>query len=185
MSNRLDREGVFKAAPISWGVNRSDNSQSIALVVEYKILAQYEGGDWTSWESYEDHTIHGYHYVIKRDGNLNQKTFENLVECIGWGGSFRDTELPPPAVVCQITVAAEEYNGKTTLKVQWINTEDYTPGPSTLPPGELSNLDNRYGSLMRAAASASGKKPAAKKAAPAPKPAAVATAEDDKDDLPF
>ena len=181
MSQRLDREGVFKAVPVAWGVQRNENSQSVALVVEYRITAQYGEGEWTSWEGYEEHTIYGYHYVIKRDGTLNQATFDQLVQCIGWQGSFRDTETAPPAVECQITVAREEYNGKSSLKVQWINPGDYVPGPKTVDERELANLDNRYGSLMRAAAAQAGKtaKPKA-----APPQASEPPAHTDKD-LPF
>lgn len=187
---QLDREGVFKATPMQWGINGSDNSQSVALVVVYRILAQFDAGEWADWSEYEDHQITGYHYIVKRDGQVNTTTVNNLVESIGWDGNL-DTSAGPPDVVCQITAANEEYNGQSRIKVQWLNPENFAPGPKTADPATVKQLAARYGSQLRAAAAAAKPKTVATKAKAAPpppakpKPAPVEAVAVEDEDLPF
>jgi len=186
---QLDREGVFKATPMQWGINNSENSQSVALVVVYRILAQFDAGDWQDWSEYEDHQITGYHYIVKRDGQVNTTTVDNLVQSIGWDGNL-DLSAGPPEVVCQITTENEEYNGKSSLKVKWLNPENFAPGPKTADAATVKQLAARYGSQLRAAAAAKPKTTATKaKAAPPPpakpKPAPTETPAVEDDDLPF
>jgi hypothetical protein len=163
---QLDREGVFKATPMQWGINNSENSQSVALVVVYRILAQFDAGDWQDWAEYEDHQITGYHYIVKRDGQVNTTTVDNLVQSIGWDGNL-DLSAGPPEVVCQITTENEEYNGKSSLKVKWLNPENFAPGPKTADAATVKQLAARYGSPAK------------------PKPAPTETTAVEDEDLPF
>jgi len=191
----LDREGMFKAMPENWGLQSSESSQSVALVITFRIVAQFQGGTWEDWSGYEEHQIVGYFYIVKKDGQVNASTVENLAKSIGWDGNLNSIQYGPPAVVCQLTVAEEEYNNKVKLKVQWMNPEDHMPGPKVAPPAEVIQLNARYGSLLRAAAAAAKPKSAAavKPAPPAlPKPASPtparkldANAAMGDDDLPF
>lgn len=184
--HQLDREGVFKALPMSWGLQASEQSQSVALVVTFKITAQFDGGSWLDWTQFEDHEITGWFYIVKRDGQVNAATVENLVKSIGWTGSL-DLKAGPPEITCQITTAFEEYNGKSSLKVKWLNPEDFTPGPKTADDATVKNLQARYGAQLRAAAaSAAPKATATPKASPPPPRAAAPAATDaTEDDLPF
>lgn len=192
MSRILDREGTFKAVPVSWAVQESEQTQSIALVIQFKVLAQLDGNDLVDWSEYEDHSIFGWFYVIKRDGTPNSITIKSLVESIHWNGSLRAVEQDPPQVTCQIVVENEEYNGKYTLKVKWINPEDFAPGPKSVSSAGLAQLDNRFGSLLRAAAAearpkTAAKQPPAKTPPPAPRAAVQETVPpaNPEDGLPF
>lgn len=168
---QLDRDGVFKAVPMQWGIKRSEASQSVALVIEYRILAQLNSGQWEDWSGYEDHSIVGWHYIVKRDGAINQTIVDSLVDAIGWDGNIAATLNDPPAAVCQITVGSEEYNGKSRLKVQWINPEGYEPGGVGGSDSDVQQVDAQFGALLRAAAAqARSKLPAheTKEGPPAP-----------------
>lgn len=186
MTRLLEHEGVFKATPTAWGLQDSQNTQSVALVVTFKVLEKFEGGAWEDWRAYEDQEITGYFYIIKKDGAVNAATVENLVKSIGWDGNL-DLSGGPQDIVCQITTANEEYNGKTRLKVQWLNPGDYTPGIKSVDPAKASDLQRRYGSQMRAAAAAANPKHTAttKATPPPPRPAPAPTPEVAEDDLPF
>jgi hypothetical protein len=186
MARKLEHEGVFKATPTAWGLQDSQNTQSVALVVTFKILEQFADGGWQDWREYEDHEITGWFYIVKKDGGVNTATVENLVKSIGWDGNL-DLSAGPQDITCQITTANEEYNGKTTLKVQWLNPGDYTPGIKTVDPAKASDLQRRYGSQMRAAAAAAKPKHTAttKATPPPPRPAPAPTPEVAEDDLPF
>jgi len=151
---KLDREGIFKARPVSFGVKPSAQSQSLAVVMEFVILAQLDGTEWVDWSEYEEHRITGYFYVIKADGTVNVSTVDQLGAAIAWNG---DLDYDPSAYVVQITVKNEEYNGRSSLKVGWINPGDFTPSASVAPPEEVTSLKARFGSLLRAAASTAPK----------------------------
>ncbi len=160
MSRRLDRAGIFRARPLSWCVRDRQDSAAIAISIEYQILAQLDGSDWADWSEFEEHTIFGDHYVVKRDGTINTVTVEQLAESLGWSGDLRSVTGVPPDVVVQITVKAETYNGVERLKVAWINPGDFSPRPESAAPETVAKLQSRFGSLLRAAAGSKAKKPA-------------------------
>lgn len=182
MSAILNQPGVFKALPVAWSIQESEGgSQSVALVIEFLIREEWENGEWTSWAEYEDHTIRGYFYIVKRDGTVNAKQVESLAKSLGWTGDLRAVEGDPPDRLCQIVVKEEVYQGKTQVKVKWINPEDYTPGLMGVDAETVGGLQTRFGSLLRAAAASalktSGPKPAAPgRAKPKPAPKGAATA---------
>jgi len=171
----LDRPGIFKARPVQWFVRTNENSQSVAVVIEYLITAQLVEGEWQSWENYEPHKCWGNHFVVKRDGKANVRTVQQLAESIGWGGSLKQvTDEMPPDCVVQVNVKANVYEGQTSYRVEWVNPEDYVPTGGGAEPDEVAKLDARFGSLLRAAAG-SGSRPAAKPApAPAPRQTTIA-----------
>lgn len=191
---RIDREGIFKAQPVAWGLSdKKDGSEARAIVIDWRILAQLgPDGEWVDWSTYEEYIATGYHYVIKKDGTLNtgkgtmDGTVEQLAKSIGWDGSLV-LPVDPPDVVAQISVKAESYDGKTSFKVAWVNPGDYTPKPRTATPEDAKAANNRYGSLLRAAtASAKAKAPAPAKApATAPKPLVTPEGARGDDGLPF
>lgn len=196
MSVRLDREGIFKARPVGWRVKKFDSSQAVAIAIEFAILAQLDGNEWTSWDGYEAVHAWGDWFVIKKDGRPNVGSsdkpgaIEQLRDSIGWDGRFETIAAsPPPDVVVQITVKSEQYNGSTYFKATWMNPGDYTPTPGGATTDEVKALDARFGSLLRAAAGGGTKKAPAKAPAPAARKAAPAEpfnpATVDPDQIPF
>ena len=195
MTRILDREGTFKVAMNNWGIQNARETQSVALVIEFRVLSQMDGDQWIDWSEYEEHTITGWFWIIKKDGGINTVTVESLAGAIGWDADLTKIQNGPPSVACQITTAQEEWNGKISLKVKWINPEDYVPGLKTESPAEVADINARFGSQLRAAAaSAKAKAPAptgpvppAAASGPPPVQPAPHTADtaDDSDDLPF
>ncbi len=188
---QLDRSGTFKARPFDWSIQPSANSKSVAISIGFLITAQYDGGEWQSWEDYEPHQTRGWWYVIGKEGKLNQTAVDQLVKSLGWNGDLRAIrETTPPDVVVQVNVKANEYNGKTTYKAGWMNPEDYVPEFGGASDEDVTKLQAQFGSLLRAAAGAAkpktstpakAAKPPAPKTASKPKPA-----EDDTDEpVPF
>lgn len=153
---RLDRAGIFKAKPTSWGVQKSEGSQSVAIAIDFTILAQLEGYEWADWSGYEEHTITGYFWVIKKDGSINSTTVTSICESLYWNCSLESIANDPvPDMVVQITVKEETYNGQTRLKVGWLNPGDYSPKAAYAPVEEVKELQTRFGSLLRAAGGSS------------------------------
>lgn len=167
---RLDRPGIFRARPLSWGIRRAE-SGAIAVAFEYLILAQLDGTEWIDWSGAEEHTVFGDTYVVKKDGTVHTSGVEQLVAALGWDGDLRSVAGRPPQVVVQVTVKEEEWKGQRRLKVGWVNPGDYTPRPESASDDDVARLQVRFGSLLRAAASVATKKAPAK---PTPAPSAGA-----------
>jgi hypothetical protein len=169
-------------------------SRAVPVVIDFTVTAKLdEDGEWVDWSDYDDQTIEGRFYVVGKDGVPNVPNVERLARCLGWTPDVIDD--PPPSTVVQIEVKAEEYNGRTTLKVQWLNPSDFVPAAATQSPAEVKAFKQQFGSQMRAIAAAatkgSGAKsapPPARKPAPAPGPVAGEPGSDVQlgpDGLPF
>lgn len=183
----LDREGIFKARPVAWFIRQSENTQSVAVVIEYLVTAQLVDGDWLDWTQYEPHKVWGNHFVVKRDGSANVSTVKQLAEAIGWRGSLKQiTDETPPDCIVQVAVKPNVYEGKTTYRVEWVNPEDYVPTGGGASTDAVDKLELRFGALLRAAAGPAKAKPAPKPATP-PKPPQTPpeAAAINPDDIPF
>ena len=175
----LDREGIFKARPVSWHV-KDATSGAVAVSFEFEIMAQWDSDSgWADWSSYDTHRCVGAWWVVKKNGQLNTGAVEQLRHAIGWTGDLRSVFGTPPETVVQITVKAEEYDGRTRFKAAWMNPEDYEPSPQGASEATVNQLQARYGSLLRAAATATGGRTAPAPAAPEAPPPLT------EEDIPF
>ena len=176
---RLEQEGIFRAVATAWSLGRTkEGSRSIPVVVDFTVTEKMEDGVWEDWSKYDDQTIEGRFYVVGKDGAPNAANVERLARCLGWTPDAMDG--PPPGTAVQIEVRPEEYNGRTTLKVKWLNPADFVPAAASQSPAEVKAFKQQFGSQMRAIAAAAtkgnGTKPAppppARKPATAPGPVA-------------
>jgi hypothetical protein len=156
MSIKLDREGIFMARAIGWQVRTFDSSQAVAVNIEFQILGQLnDAGGWDDWREYEEHTVYGMFFVLKKDGTVNTTTIEQLARSLGWNGDlYTIGDDSPPRVPVQITVKAEEYKSSLIYKASWINPKDFKPQPIGASNQQVADLNARFGSLLRAAAAA-------------------------------
>lgn len=180
MSRPLDREGIFKARPFTWEVYRAE-SGAVGVSIGFEITAKLsESYEWDDWSEYEAHHCYGTWWVVKKDGSINQGPVEQLAAGLGWKGDLMTVSKEPvPEVIVQITVKEDTYNGKTRYRAAWMNPGEYAPTSSSTSPEDVQQLQARFGSLLRAAASGASR--------PSPAPAvavAVASGEQD-DDIPF
>lgn len=174
---QLDRAGIFMARPLSWSVKTYD-SQAIAIEFQFQILGQWNGEGWDSWREYEEYTVWGHFFVVKKDGSVNSTTVEQLARSLGWTGDLNavvNQDVPSRAV--QITVKEDIYKDQVRFKAGWMNHKDFVPTSQGADPETVSGLNNRFGSLLRAAAASAKKDMPQEKDEPA-------TPTDD-DDLPF
>ena len=170
----LDREGIFKARLLGWKV-LDVKSGAVAVSCELHVLAQWDGaGGWSDWSEYEEHRCFGNWWVVKKGGQINMGAVEQLAESLGWNGDLQSVlGSPPPDSTVQITVKADEYNGQTRFKAAWMNPENHAPQQPGADKEKVGQLQNRFGSLLRAAAASAAGAPAA--------PAGPIT----DDDIPF
>src|SRR3990167_2344707 len=178
MSEQADRTGTFRGDIIEYGLRR-EKSGSVGIGVKVALKEMWdESADppgWIPWDY--DQEAFGTIYVIKKDGHLHETGFGPLVEHANWDGDFDSinnaTWKPLPV---QFTLEANEYQGKTTYRVGFVNGWNDTPGNGLgkCDAATVNELKTKYGSTMRAFAStvraASAPKPAGKPPAPPARP---------------
>jgi hypothetical protein len=189
-----NREGLFNAHPVDVGVDETGPNELATCIMSFRLYEELQpSGEWADC-SPDNFEITGYFYLEKRDGSLNSLTIDSLKAALGWDGRdpfwLQETDLSGHAV--QVKLAFEEYNGKTRLKVQYLNPYGSTGGGavSKAEGAAKTAIRNRLGSKLRALAGPA--QPAAAKpavppklpparpktpAAPAPTPAPAAPAE--------
>jgi len=209
MTTQIDREGAFRAMILESGVSTSKAGMP-QFVAEFKATEKWvdtaeemtafgltEPG-WVDWSGYDMSTV-GYLQLVydKKDSGGNPTGeikpmfyVEALVDALGWDGTSFNALGTTDWTKTPVTIWIEpnEYNGKTTLRVQAIGKGDAAPsrgGVRALETGELNKLDAQFASVLAGAAAPAPATPAtvpvaavAKPAtAPAPTPApAVRTA---------
>lgn len=197
MSQQVDREGVFQGLIVEYGL-REEQSGSLAITVRARLDRMWNGEEWQDWQEYEMEAS-GFLYIIKKNGETNNGQVESLVKFAAWDGtiaSIADSTWHPTP--CQITISANEYQGKTTYRINFINENNRIPGQlSNVGADQLKALEAKYGSSLRAIAgsatrnaapAADAKMPKPKKTAPAkasPEPAMASGPPAEGDSIPF
>jgi hypothetical protein len=182
-----NREGLFNAYPAEVGVDETGPNKLATCIIKFKLHQELQAsGEWDDCAA-ENFEITGYFYLEKKDGSLNTITVDALKAALGWDGRdpfwLQETDLSQHPV--QLKLAFEEYNGKTRLKVQYLNPFGSTgTGGITKADGAAKTaIRNRLGSKLRALAGPAQKPappaappnlpPAKPKAPPAPAPTTV------------
>ena len=187
----LREDGDFLARPIRAGlVEGKEDSKSLGVSIEWMIISAWspEDKDWTDWSSHYLET-RGYVCLLNRKGEFMDASLDNLVNNVGWDG-----QLPSFGTIqewgkdARITVEPDEYKGKTSYKVTWINPANTTPGGGlgNVDDAKTLQLEQKYGAQFRAFASRAATAPAGRqpKGSTAP-PAVDPAAPPEDDDIPF
>jgi len=183
-----NREGLFHGYPVEIGLGETQQNRLLQAVILYRLTEELVQGQWTDISA-ENLEITGYHILEKRDHSLNDNTIESLKAALGWDGRdpfwLQDAAAELAEKPVQVRLGFEEYNGSTSIKVQFLNPYGSRPGGVPRADDELRRtVANRLGAKFRARAGgtpANAPKPAGKPAPPTPQLAApkapAATAE--------
>lgn len=178
MVRELDREGTFRGRIIEFGLQEgSSPSQSVGIGIKVAIDEWFnrETEAWEDWREFEFETI-GYINLVTSKGVANDKSADNLCKCTGWNGNLGDIAMgewkPEPI---QFTTKADEYKGKTTFKVDYVNQYDRIPGGGikSVDAETAKALQAKYGTTFRALGANAKRNtpPADKPKSPPPPPA--------------
>jgi len=184
---QLTEEGDFRVRVYKYGLWEA-KSKAVAVNMDFEVLEAYdhEGQTWIDWRG-EDVFVGGAFWIVGKDGAINERQVESLVEHCGWNALMSDiTAGTWKPTDCQVTVKKEEYQGNVRYKASFINAYDAQPGGrSNVTADAAKSMDQSYGASLRAlAANAKAKKkPNGKPSSPS-KPAPTSTEEApwDKDD---
>ena len=184
MSVECDREGIFRAEIVDYGLRDTDKSQSVAVSVRVNLTEHFHEGEWLPWPKDNEMQASGDIWIIGKDGKMFDDKVQSLVKYAGWDGTFESivnhTWVPTP---CQVSTEADtDKKGNTRYRVGFLNDYSRTPGQvGTVGADKAKELAARYGAPLRAlagsakrsAAPANGSKPSVP---PPPKAPPVAPA---------
>lgn len=177
--NMPKEEGRYLASPKEWGVEENTKTGTVGFSCLFALNSQWDGEQWVD-RTMEDLEITGFFNLIKKDGQPNEYSIQSLRDALGWSGaSFADLNGDGwynDAIEVQLVLKNEEYEGKTRLKVRYLNPRDYEGGNGGVKKAadsEIQNLDSKYGPALRAinggaSAPAQSKPSAPKPTNPAP-----------------
>ena len=124
-------------------------------------------------------------YLYLSDAAI-ERTVKTLREVFGFDNNFESVVQQVTGKPCSIVVEAEEYEGKTRMKVKWVNT---VGGSSAKPLDNaaslLASLSAKAKRIPAAAPAAARTAAPAARPAPAAKPAPAKPAAIDDPDMPF
>ncbi|HNQ22468.1 MAG TPA: hypothetical protein PKK06_05180 [Phycisphaerae bacterium] len=176
------REGLFNAYPAEIGIDETGPNNLATCIVRFELYEELQpSGEWEDCAD-EHWELTGYFYLEKKDGALNTITIDALKAALGWDGRdpfwLQETDLSAHAV--QVKLGFEEYEGKTRIKVQYLNPFGSSGGVvRKANDATRRTISNRLGSKLRALsgpAPAKPAKPAAQPKLPPAKPKAPVAA---------
>lgn len=150
---QCNREGTFRAQPLNWGVKQAD-SGAIGFQLTFALLYEYKDGAWQEIATEQMECDGAFWLIKKNDGGINQTAIEQCMDSLGWDGDFASLQANDWSnSAVNVTVKAEEYNGKTRYKAAFINPPEDTPRGGTLSNADASKLEafnDRWGAQIRA-----------------------------------
>jgi hypothetical protein len=123
---QLQNDGRFRGYAVNVGVAEHGENKILQWSAEMELREVWQNGQW---EVIEPATITAFQYLTKKDGSVNESTVKRLRAAFGWDGAdpfwFHDHDVSSTLV--QVTVKWDTYNGKSRLKVEWIDAGDAVP----------------------------------------------------------
>lgn len=125
-----NREGRFKANILEHGVAETGPNKLATFICKFGLLEELVNSDWMAFGPEDSGLeITGYFYLEKRDGSINTITVDQLKAAFGWDGRdplwLQDADFTRLTV--QVKLEFELFDGKTRLKVRYVDAEDASP----------------------------------------------------------
>lgn len=123
---RVEQAGKYSGRVLSTTIQVKKDGEvvsSASLVAALELYERFSTGS-KEWEALpEPATITAYLNLIKNDGSRNDTQWNSLEKALGWNGDprllMKSDRFAGKEV--QVTVEQNEYQGKVSLKVAWIN----------------------------------------------------------------
>lgn len=175
---KADREGEFRASILEHNVNTTGPNDLTTFICGFLLVSERVGGDWEPVEG--DLELTHYFYLENRDSSLNDINLKSIEKAFGWDNGdmqwLQDTDFSE--LLVRVTLEFETFDGKTRLKVRYLNHVDSVAGVGPADSKTMMAMQAKLGAKLRARrggvprpapAPQAGTKP---KAAPTAKPAA-------------
>lgn len=163
----INRTGTFRGDVVDAGVSVTTNKypQYVAKLQAAEYWDEEEQ-KWVSWKGVEENEITA--YLILFGGTGETLTCQQVKKVTGWDGvaftGLNNIDFTNFSI--QFRVEDNEYKGKTTKQVTWVDAYNATPGGAgirKLDAAELAQLDAKYKTTLAATAKKAAPVKAAKK----------------------
>lgn len=138
------KEGSYRIKIVNYSLREA---KSGAVGITLHAVITHEPGPDGEWEECDPGEVEGTVWVIKKDGDANDRAVESLMNHAGWDGNLQSVSMrtwqPTP---CSCTTKREEYQGTVSYKIAFINGFDNSPPMSTTRAAELQA---KYGEKLR------------------------------------
>ncbi len=144
----IDREGIFRGEVVE-AVMRQPKEGSASSIMGLKIRIEQmlgEHNQWVEWSSY-GFEVYADVVIVRKNGELHENGCSQLRDAFGWDGDLDNL----PTGRCSFTVKADEYEGKTRYKADWINPYEYVPqGMKAADEATIQSMKATIGPKLRA-----------------------------------
>jgi hypothetical protein len=150
-----DEVGSYYAFPQQWAVGEFEGRPTFD--VNFRLTHRFVGGEnpWANVDAALQITKR--FFLIKKDGTWS-KQLDDLRAALEWKGttlsSLQNTDWSQTPVILAIGREANEQTGKSYIAVQFINHRDSDPATGGVSlnadPQVITNLDAKYGPMLRA-----------------------------------
>ncbi len=168
---------------------RVQDKTSGAVMVACRWLITAEiNADNQEIQAPDNQTVMSYTCIIGKDGKPNANGMNAMKTIFGWkpvgATAFQMLEAGDyTGIEALLTLKEDSYNGKTTLKVDWIDTLDRSLGGAG--QADLTGLGKKYGHLFAPPANRQAPRPMQPARPAAPKPAANTDLSIPEEQIPF
>ena len=148
----LEQTGKFKGIIKDYAVSVTNQQKLPRLVMTLQVTSLYNPSTetWESWEEYELTTITSYSVLVTLDKKTQAVVkclnYDQVMEAVGWDGesfaglaamNLRDKEI-------QFSAEEHTYEGKTSVRVNWLAAVDAEMGLRKLDDKDLAALDAQF-----------------------------------------
>jgi len=154
MGKKIDREGTFIGYAMQSGVGETKANKFPQFVAKLQAVQEYdfESPAFIDITDVEEVEITGYFVLFDKDGKptLNAKQIKKAYP--EWSGSIKElnegdySEFP-----VQFRVEENEYKGKKSMQVSWIDAVDAVPGGNVgkMDDAGINAIEAKYASAIR------------------------------------
>ena len=125
---------------------QEENSGAVTFVARLELSAIQHERDGEYERLPEHKFITAFLNVMKIDGGKNKSQVKALCGALEWDGaslySLRSTDWNGTKV--QAVVEEQEYEGKASLRVSWLNSVDHSAGATPMTGDRAAELDGRW-----------------------------------------
>lgn len=144
-----NREGRFLAVIQDVGISETGNPPKCTVAITFNLTQERRGDAWASVEN-EAMSISGYFYLETNSGGLNEFTVKTFREALAWDGRNIEHLTTVAGAEVQLTLAFEEYQGKSRIKVKYLNSATWEGGAVAHDADAMKRAQSRLGSKLRA-----------------------------------
>lgn len=154
MGKKIDREGTFIGYAMQSGVGETKANKFPQWIAKLQAVQEYDSESQTFIDitGVEEVEATGYFVLFDKDGKatLNAKQIKKAYP--DWSGSVRElNDADYSAVPVQFRVGENDYNGKKTMQVSWIDSADAVPGGNVgkMDDVGINAIEAKYASAIR------------------------------------